>query len=366
MSEEVANPSGAAEQPVTDVESAAAVLEARYTAQDKAEDKTDATEEVEEVEAEPVDTEDAETEEESDDSPETDDDGSDEREAEEESEDPQFHSVDELAEALDLSPEDFKDQVTAKVKVNGEEKEVNLAELTKGYQLESDYRQKTMDLAENRKAFESESQQAREHLTARITEATNLVANLEQSILGEYNNVDWNNLRATDPAEYAALQSDYQNRYKAVQQMKGQALNAANQVQSENTAMTEQQRNEVLQKETEALLEVLPEWRDKDVAKTQKAQMREFLKSYKFTDQEIAQLADHRIVLMVMDAQKGRQSVSKADVAKKKVVKAPKLQKPGNKPSKQTIQAQKLKDLKSRVRKTGHTDDVAALLLARS
>lgn len=349
---------GAAEIEVTDVDSAAQAIEARMTKAEKpvTEEVEETTDDVEE------ETDDVETEED-----ETESDESDEREADsEESEDPQFHSVKELAEALELSPEDFENQIKTTVKVNGEEREVNLAELRKGYQLESDYRQKTMELADNRRIFEEQVQQKASELNTRIQEATNMVATLEQSMLGEYNAVDWNTLRATDPAEYAALQADYQNRYQSIQQMKAQANNASNQMQSEQTTKQEKARNALLQKEAEALLTVIPEWREPDVAKKEKGEMRDFLKSYKFSDDEIAQLADHRIVMMIRDAQKGQKVVTKADVAKKKVIKAPKLQKAGAKQSKQTQQSQKLNDLRSKVKNSGSVDDLAALLLARS
>jgi hypothetical protein len=349
-----ANPdTGADAIEVTDVESAAAALEAKYTT----------PEVVEEAEAEEVKAEEVEESEEAD---EVESDESDEREAEEESEDPQFHSIDELAEALEMSPDDFREQIKAKVKINGEEREVNLAELAKGYQLESDYRQKTMDLADNRRAFEEQTEAAKNELSQRLQEATNMVATLEQSILGEYNNVDWNTLRATDPAEYAALQQDYNQRYQSLQQLKAQATGQASQLQSEQIVKQEEARQRTLQKEAEALLDVIPEWKDSEVANKEKADMRNFLKSYKFTDDEIAQLADHRIVMMIRDAQKGKQVAEKVDVMKKKVSKAPKLQKPGAKQSKQTAVAKRNQELKSRLRKSGHVDDLAQALLARS
>ena len=358
-----ANPEvGAAEIEVTDVDSAAQAIEARMEAREP-----QVTEKVEEPVTDEVTEEPEEESPESDELDETDEsDESDEREADsEESEDPQFHSVSELAEALELSPEDFEEQITAKVKVNGEEKEVNLAELRKGYQLESDYRQKTMELADNRRAFEEAVQQKNAELTAKVQEATHMVATLEQSMIGEYQNVDWNTLRVTDPAEYAALHADYQNRIQSIEQIKAQALNANGQLQSEQAAKQEQARQEILKKESEALLSVIPEWREPEVAKKEKGEMRNFLKQYNFSDEEIGQLADHRIVMMIRDAQKGQQVVTKTDVAKKKVIKAPKLQKAGAKQSKQTQRSKQQNDLRAKLRKSGKVDDVAALLLAR-
>jgi hypothetical protein len=59
-------------------------------------------------------------------------------------------------ETAEEEPEESEDEPepTYKVKVNGEEVEVPLSELTKGYSREQDYTKKTMALAEERKAPE--------------------------------------------------------------------------------------------------------------------------------------------------------------------------------------------------------------------
>lgn len=371
---DVANQAGAIEPTVTDVNSAAAVLEARAIAAEEP-----VIEEAQEV-TEPVETEtdelteEVETEDEGETTEETgesnteeSDDSTDEREAESEEVDPQFHSVDELAEATDQSTEQFLENVKVKVKVNGEEKEVNLAEAVKGYQLESDYRQKTMELADSKREFEGAAEQAKAELSTKLTEATNMVANLEQSILAEFNNVDWSTLRATDPGEYAALQTEYNTRYQSLQQMKGQTAQQFEHLQAEQRAKQEAQRNEFIQKESQALIGAIPEWNDADVATAEKEQLRGFLKEYGFNDGEISELADHRMVLLLRDASKGKKAITKTNIALKKVSKAPKLQKPNAKTSKTTQRQKANNDLKAKLRKSGgHVDDVAALLLARS
>ena len=97
---DTANPTGAESIEVIDVQSAAEALMAREQARE-----TEVVDEIEEEQedAEPeADTAEGEAEEESDDSPETDDEDSDEREADEAEEGPQFHSVEDLAEALEM------------------------------------------------------------------------------------------------------------------------------------------------------------------------------------------------------------------------------------------------------------------------
>ena len=60
---------------------------------------------------------------------------------------------------------------TYRVKVNGEEREVTMQDLTTGYMMESDYRQKTQSVAESRRALEAKAAQ----IDAQLAEAQNLV-----------------------------------------------------------------------------------------------------------------------------------------------------------------------------------------------
>lgn len=356
-----ANPEAGA---VTDVTSAAAALEARYSEPEaehetetaEAEAAEDVTDEVAEVEEE------TESEEPSEESAESDD-----LEATESEEAPEFHSVEELAQALELSPEEFMDKIKGRVKINGEETEVTLSELTKGYQMESDYRRKTMELAEQRKAFEQEQSNINQQLQAKVTEATNMVATLEQSLLGDYQNVDWNTLRSENPEQYLLAMHDFNQRQAQIESVKQQATTHAQTLQSEAQQKQTQQFQEVLAKESESLLSFIPEWKDQEVAQKGKTEIKNFLNGYGFSNDEISQIIDHRHVLLIRDAMKGKKISSKASEAVKQVKKVPKLIKPGAKPSKNAAKADRQAELRNKLRKSGgKVDDVAALLLDRS
>lgn len=363
-----ANPEAGA--VVTDVQSAAAAIEARMsepaeipeteaeaveTAEpvDEAETTEEIPEEVEEVE----ETDESEP---SEDAAESDD-----QEAEEVEEVPEFQSVEELAEATGMSLEDFLGTIKGKVKVNGEESEVTLSELTKGYQMESDYRRKTMELAENRKEFEQEQEQARQYINSRVTEANQLSAILERELVGDYNAVDWNALRANDPAEYSAKMTDFQNRQAQLNQVKAHAMSEAQRLQEEAQEQQQAAYKDVLAKEQEALYSAIPEWRDAEAADKGKTEIKDFLKSYGFNSNEIAQIYDHRHVLLIRDAMKGQRVAKQEDVVKKQIKKVPKLVKPGAKKTKQDMKRSRNAELKTKYKKSGKQEDLAALLFDR-
>ena len=58
-------------------------------------------------------------------------------------------------------PTEDTDDPTVTVKIDGKEVEVKLSELKNGYQRQADYTRKTMELSEQRKAVEIETQKAR-------------------------------------------------------------------------------------------------------------------------------------------------------------------------------------------------------------
>ena len=144
-------------------------------------------------------------------------------EPEEETQQEKFERLTEIAEALEMSPEEFAASIKTSVKVNGEEMEVSLAELQKGYQMESDYRQKTAALAEQRKAFEEQTQAKLQEISQNVEQSTSIVDMIEQQIVNEYEGIDWNALRAQSPADYAAARQDYADRLQQVQGMREQA-----------------------------------------------------------------------------------------------------------------------------------------------
>jgi len=282
------------------------------------------------------------------------------QEAESEEEQAQFESLDQFAQALDMPFDDFMGNIKAKVKISGVERDVTLAELRDGYQMEADYRRKTSELAEQRKAFEAERGKLTEELTQRYTEAQQLTGLLEQSLMAEFNTVDWNGLRQSDPAEFAAKKQEYNDRYAQIQQMRVHAVNEIQQHAEEQQREQTEQYKETLKQEQEKLVSFIPEFGNEAKRKALVADMNRYMTEQGFTDAEINGIYDHRQILVIRDAMAYRDLKTKQPEVKNKVIKAPKFQKPGSgeKPNQDKVTQQ----LRNRLKKSGRVEDAAALI----
>jgi len=278
----------------------------------------------------------------------------------EEDETPQFNSLEELAEATGMSMDDFMGNIKGKVKIDGVEQEVTLSDLRNGYQMESDYRRKTADLAEQRKAFEKEREELTQELGQKYQEATQVTGFLEEQLMGEYNSIDWNAIRSENPAEFAALKQEYNERYQQIQQLKTTAAEELKQ-QTQSQQLTLQEQNAaLLAEQAQRLKEVIPEFGDPVKAKELKSEIRDFLKVNGFEETEIDMVVDHRQVLLIRDAMAYSKLKSKGVDVKSKVKTAPKLQKPGKKQVSTSDKANR--DKRARLKKSGRVEDAASLI----
>lgn len=247
-----------------------------------------------------------------------------------------------------------------KVKVNGEEREIPLSELVKGYQLESDYRIKTSQVAEQARAAQAEREQAKA-LQSQYAEALNVYSQQLQTMQPQPPDPA---LIDSDPVGYLRQQQAYQNWTQQMQR-----------VQYEQAQMTAYQRQEQeaqahqrLAQESELLVKAIPEWTDSTKAKSGKAELTKYLKdAFGFSDENLAQVVDHRALVMARKAMLYDQLQSKQASAAEKVAKLPPKapQRPGSGDLSPTDgRTRAMQSLK----KTGSIDDAAnafAAMLAR-
>ena len=231
---------------------------------------------------------------------------------------------------------------TFKVKVDGEEVEVPEDELLKGYSRTQDYTRKTQQLAEQRKAAEAEYEQVRNERQQYAQLLGQLSAKLESAP-----EVD-DSLQYTDPIAYAQQVAQYyqwENQRQAVAQEK-QRLSAVQ--QQEQAAQTQK----YLAQQQEMLTTLIPDWVDADVAKAEKAKIREVAKQYGYGDDELSQLYDARAVALMRDAMKYRDLVAKRQEVKPQAS-------PVVKSRPKTVSSQQ-SQIKQRLAKTGSVNDAAA------
>ena len=190
-----------------------------------------------------------------------------------------------------------------KVKINGKESTVDLQGLVKGYQFDQANNAKAQELAGQRKAFEEARQQERQRIEQQTQQAEGLVVMFQQKLMGEYQNVNWEELRRLDPGEFAAKQTEFQQRYQEVQQA-GQVVDQyRQQQQEEQREQNDAARIERLQEQRAIMLENNPSWQNDDVFSTEMGNLRSFVQTqYGFTEADTKMVGDARLIELIKDA----------------------------------------------------------------
>ena len=261
-------------------------------------------------------------------------------------------SSDEQSESDEDTQEEEKPS-TFTIKVDGKEVEVTLDELQKGYSRTQDYTRKTQQVAEMRKQTEAELTAIR---AEREQYAQLLGALSEQVKTAAEPQIDWDRLYRDDPIEYVRQREVMrENREKAAA------------IQSEQQRLAEISQQEQMQqlqahkvKESQALLDAIPTWKDPAKAKAEKTMLIEFGQKMGFTPQELGNIYDHRVVLALRKAALYDQMQAKRQGIKPVTNNGPKPAKPGA--AGRVSQMSDSVRAKQRLAKTGRVDDAASAI----
>ena len=231
---------------------------------------------------------------------------------------------------------------TYKVKVAGQEFDVTLDELRNGYSRDADYRQKTEELSNQRKNFQSESEKQRLDYSQKLNQVNELMSMAQQELNAEKNSVDLEQMYEDDPTE--AMRIEHRLRRKQEKLDFAKAKTQAEQKTQFDGFLQEQKR----------LLETkMPEFTDPVKASALKVTMKSTLNNYGFNDSEVAQVYDHRIVMLVNDAMKYRSLQNSKPNLAKKISKPGKVFSSGVKQGKGEVNLKVRKEKFSRLKKTG-------------
>ena len=231
---------------------------------------------------------------------------------------------------------------TYKVKVAGQELEVTLDELRNGYSRDADYRQKTEELSNQRKNFQSESEKQRLNYSQKLNQVNELMSMAQKELNAEKNSVDLEQMYEDDPTE--AMRVEHRLRKKQ------ERLDS---VKAKTQAEQKVQFDTFLQEQKQLLEKKMPEFTDPAKVSTLKANMKSTLNNYGFNDQEVAQVYDHRIVMLVNDAMKYRNLQNSKPNLAKKISKPGKVFSSGVKQGKSESNLKLRREKFSRLKKSG-------------
>jgi hypothetical protein len=185
------------------------------------------------------------------------------------------------------------------VKVDGKEVSISLKEALAGYQRQADYTRRTQEAAETRRAAEAAHAEARAERD-RYSQVLNVILDRLGPENQELTADQWNHLRQSDPTRYAAEWTDYSRR---------EQQRAA--VRAEQYRLLEQQRGEAFNQvrtfvdgERRKLVQAIPVLADPEKGPAEMKAMRDYAKSFNYSDQELDQAYDHRILLILDKARK--------------------------------------------------------------
>lgn len=241
------------------------------------------------------------------------------------------------------------------VKVQGEEQQVTLDDLQKGYMLQSDYTLKTQALSQERQNFEAEIQA----VAAERQQYQQLLGALEQQLqAGVEQEPDWAKLAQDDPVAYT--------RQKAAWDQKQAMLNAANQERQrvEQAQQEEMQRKAHLhaQQERDKLLAVMPELADPQEQVKFRDSITSYVSQYGMNAQDLMALNDHRAFLLIDKARRyDEMQAQGAKVQRKAKTKANKVVRPGSAKGKGVVRSRSLRQANDRLSRTGDVRDAAAV-----
>jgi len=249
-----------------------------------------------------------------------------------------------------------------KITVNGQEVEVTLDELRKGYSRQQDYTQKTEKLSKDRKTVD----QLKNDLTRQSEEAKikrdqyeKQLQVLSEQLKASENKVDLDKLYEEDPAEYVKKKAEQDRRKEALElaQKEQEKLQAERQEEYNRTYAT------YLEQQRELLSQKLPIYADKDKGPEFVKNLTNFAReSLGYSDQEIAQLVDHRAVIMLANAYR-YDKLKKANLKNKKVTKVSKVVSSSSpKVQDDSDDVKRMKSKKATLKRSGKMQDAVSIL----
>ena len=246
------------------------------------------------------------------------------------------------------------------VKVDGEEVEVTLDELQNGYSRQQAYTKRSMELAEQRKAFEAEQAETRQIRDAYAQQLDQLAAQIQQTTQQE---PDWRALAETmserDLFLYKAewdQQKEYQKQVQAEQQR----------IAAEKSREQEQELRKHLEVQRTDMLNRIPAWQDEDVREAERREVITYAqKRIGFSEEEIANASDARAIELLYKAWQWDQLQEKKPAAKKRTRKAPKMAKAGRPKTKREVANRSQREARKRFESAGTVDAAVEYLMGR-
>ena len=254
--------------------------------------------------------------------------------------------------------EDKGDEQSYLLEVDGEKWTHD--QVREGVLRQADYTRKTQALAEQRR--EAEAQTERELQEARMArdQYADRLQQLSQ-VMGVETEPDWDELAQSDPAEFQRQFAAWQKRSSQRQKLQGEL----ERVTKERQADFQKQYQSALQRENVKLLEVFPDWSEPDKRETAQTALRHYALGAGFADNEIDNVADHRLLVLLDKARRYDELQTRGkDLLAGKEPRVKVLEPGTRKAGPSSKLKSEIRALRSRAQRSGSYEDAVALLQA--
>lgn len=273
---------------------------------------------------------------------------------------------DEDSEDTGDAPE-LDDDTIIKVQVDGETRELTLADLKANYSGEGAIQARLQAATELRKKASASVNTAVESAQRMQTATLNIIEHIDKAMHAPMVHPPEESLRQTSPQTYLRQLEAYQKDQIRIKEGREQFAKIFKDQGAAIEAAQKQHRDDELAQ----LSALVPAFAN---PKTREAVAKDLIsvgRHYGFTDAEIGSMSDHRLYIMALDAHRYQQLKARGgkavplpkEVDSRRTPKKP--MRPGTKKSSKTRAAKAQETARQQAAKSGSPDDVAAFLVAK-
>lgn len=255
------------------------------------------------------------------------------------------------------------DDTLIAVTVDGQDKEVTLADLKRAYSGEGAIEKRLQLATETKKQAENLKVQVEQELNTGRQNLVKAFSAFESLMFQPQVSQPDPALRQTNPTQYLIQMEAWREEQAGLQAKRSKVQQAVELFQQQETQKQQQLRVEVAQK----LVEAMPALRDPVKGPELQKMMYEGARAYGFNDADISNILDHRMYLALADLAAYARLKAKGQSAPVKPQKSAPVMRPGATKvvAAVTARARQQKAALETARRTGKVDDVAATLLVR-
>lgn len=267
-------------------------------------------------------------------------------------------TLDDALEAIGLD-----DSLTVSIRADGEDHEVSIAELKKGYQRDAYMRRVTQEVAEERRSMQKEREAQNEAVQRDFAIAHQALAGLDQMFAQAQSDPGLRALETSNPTQYLMQIRAIEQQRSALQRNIQQLSQQYDQYLARQKEQSEAELVERQQKERRALEQAMPGLTAEKRQAIAKAAV-----SLGYTPEEISEIWDHRWVIAMHGYAQNLERQQIGAKARKKITKLPtrvgkkKASAPATEAQRKAAARQKAR---AKVKKTGKMTDAADAIAAQ-